>query len=117
MNNNYYQLLIKKIITSCETKDASGFASLFAEDAEIQLNQEINISKNEIEAVTNNYFAELQFITIKLLGLAINNEENIAFVEWVWSDYNLKKQRHNSHQNVISLKFKNNLIYRWREYH
>lgn len=116
MHKNYYQLLIKKIITSCEEKDALSFASLFAEDAEIQLNQTTKISQDEIEALTHDYFANLQFIKINILSLAINTDDNIAFIEWIWSDYNLKKQQKNSHQNVIALQFKSNLIYRWREY-
>ena len=48
--------------------------------------------------------------------MAINEEDNIAFIEWIWSDYNLKTEIKNSHQNAIVLELKDNLIYRWREY-
>ena len=116
MNKNYYQLLIEKIIKSCERKNAATFASCFSKDGEIQLNSEIKITKDNIETVTSNYFTDLKYIKIDILGIAINEENNLAFIEWIWSDYNLKKQRENSHQNVIALQFQNNLIYRWREY-
>lgn len=111
-----YSLLINKIIQTCIEKDASAFASLFTDDAEIQLNNKTKVSKNDLEAITADYFSGLKFIKIEILGMAINQEDNLAFVEWIWSDYNLKNDTENSHQNAIVLELKDNLIYRWREY-
>ena len=111
-----YSLLINKIIQTCMEKDASAFASLFTDDAKIQLNSQTKIDKHNLEAITDDYFSGLKFIKIDILGMAINEKNNLAFIEWIWSDYNLKSNTENSHQNAIVLEFKDNLIYRWREY-
>ncbi len=113
--SNYF-LLIQQVIQACVEKNASMFASLFNEDAQIQLDNQNQILKADMERITTDYFSNLKFIEINVIGIAINEEDNIAFVEWIWSDYNLNKNKNSSHQNAIALEFKDNLIYRWREY-
>lgn len=111
-----YSDLISQIADACIKKDALKFVSLFSEDGEIQLSNSQKVTFEQIETITANYFANLKYIKIDILGMAINPQENLAFVEWIWSDYNLEKETENSHQNTIVIEFKDNLIYRWREY-
>ncbi|WP_017294083.1 nuclear transport factor 2 family protein [Geminocystis herdmanii] len=111
---NDYRLLVDRAIKACMEKNASRFSSLFTEDGEIILNQNLCFSKQEIEEVTHKYFVSLKYVKIETKYIII--ERNKAFIQWSWSDFNLVNNQENSHDNVIVLDFKDNLIYRWREY-
>lgn len=111
---NDYRLLIDKAIQACIDKNASLFSSLFTEDGEIILNQDLRFYKQDIREVTQKYFTSLKYVKIDTKYMMI--EGNKAFIQWYWSDFNLVNNQENSHDNVIVLDFKDSLIYRWREY-
>ena len=116
MTNSVYRNLINKIVQACQQKDAERFASVFADSAQIQLDSQTTIDGSQIFSITDEYFKQLEFIKIEVLAIAINEEQQIAFIEWVWSDFNTVKNKESSHQNTIVLEFKNDLVYCWREY-
>ncbi|BAQ65026.1 hypothetical protein [Geminocystis sp. NIES-3709] len=112
MNN--YHLLIEKVTQACINKNAFIFASLFSQDGIIILSKNNIINRADIEKITHDYFSVLKYINIEIHSIII--EKNKAFIEWSWSDYNLKTNSEKSQDNVIVLEFKQDLIYRWREY-
>ncbi|MGI0480985.1 nuclear transport factor 2 family protein [Geminocystis sp. CENA526] len=109
-----YQLLVNDVIKACENKDAFLFSSLFSNDGVIILNNNSTIYKEDIETVTKTYFDNLKYIKIHVKSLII--QENKAFIEWSWLDYNLITNKENNRDNLIILDFKNNSIDRWQEY-
>ncbi len=78
-----YHLLIHKAIQACTDKNASIFALLFTEDAEIIFSKNSRLSKKDIEEVTNKYFSTLKYVNIEIHCILIH--ENKAFIEWSWS--------------------------------
>ena len=116
MTKSTYNDLITGAITACQNRNADDFTSLFTVDAQIQLDSQTNLDRSQIYPITKDYFKQLKFIKIDVIAIAINEGEKTAFIEWVWTDFNLQKDKENSHQNTIVLEFKDNLIYRWREY-
>ena len=105
---------IQKAINSCIHKSAQDFTSLFTDDAQIILKKDSPINKFQLEKITADYFANLEYKKIHIHAILI--EENKAFVEWTWQDYNMLTKQKNCHDNVISMNFKDNLISLWREY-
>lgn len=113
-----YQDLIKAVIDqavkACMEKNACKFAALFSERGEIILNKNYHIAKADIETVTQNYFASLEYIKILVTGMII--EDNRACLEWTWEDYNRQTNQNKCQDNAIVIKFESDLIVSWREY-
>ncbi len=114
MNREDIIRIITKAVDACIRKDAVDFAILFADDGKIILNKDKQIIKNQIEKITADYFSNLASIKIDIHSTMIEGDR--AFVEWSWEDFNILKQQKNCHDNVIALKFVDNLIFSWREY-
>jgi uncharacterized protein (TIGR02246 family) len=106
--------IINQIVAACSNKKAADFAALFANNGEIILEKDHRISQPQIEQVTGDYFANLEYIKIKINDILIG--ENKALIEWVWEDLNSQTKQKKYHENLIYLKFEQNLIIYWREY-
>lgn len=106
--------IIDQAIAACSNKKAADFAALFADNGEIILEKNHRILRPQIEQVTGNYFADLEYINIKINDIFI--DKNKALIEWLWEDLNSQTKQKKCHENLIYLKFDNNRIIRWREY-
>ncbi|GBF81901.1 SgcJ/EcaC family oxidoreductase [Aphanothece sacrum] len=111
MNQN--QIIIQQAIKACIDKNAVTFASLFAENGEIILNNNRKILKPEIAKVTADYFANLAYINIEIKNISV--AENKALIDWTWQDYNTLTGKQNCQDNVISIHFTSGLISSWQE--
>jgi uncharacterized protein (TIGR02246 family) len=114
MDTEYIYQIISQGVKACVDQDAAKFASLFTESAEIILTKDQRITKFDLERVTGDYFANLEYIKIDVLSVII--QDNRAYVEWVWEDFNRVKQQKNYHENLIRITFAEGLIQSWREY-
>lgn len=114
MSRDEILTIVEKAVNACISKNAIAFASLFAQDGEIIMNKNYKIVKADIEKVTADYFSNLEYVKINVHNILI--EDNKAFVEWSWEDYNLLSKQKNCHDNVLSIHFQDGLIKSWREY-
>ena len=113
MNSSYIYQIIEQAVKACVELDAVTFASLFAEDGEIILQKGQRIPKVEIERVTGDYFANLEYVKIIMSNIEV--EDNCACVEWIWEDCHRVTQKKNYHQNLIMITFDGCLMQTWRE--
>jgi len=109
-----YIKIIEKAIQACIDRDASLFASFFADGGEIVLKKDYRISQPEIAQISQNYFANLAYIQIDIKNII--SEGNHLCVEWSWEDFNPLTGQKNCHDNVILVTFQGDLIKSWREY-
>lgn len=114
MDTEYIYQIITLGVKACVDRDAVKFASLFTPSGEIILKKDQKIVKPDIERVTRDYFASLEYIKINVLSVMIQG--NRACLEWLWEDFNQVKQQKNSQENLILITFEEDLIQRWREY-
>ncbi len=106
--------VINQAVSACLNKNAADFAALFTNNGAIILEKNKRILKPQIEQVTNDYFAKLEYIKIEINDILI--DKNKALIEWNWEDLNSETKQKNCHKNVIYLKFDDGLIISWREY-
>lgn len=105
---------IQKAARSCQQKDATTFASLFASDAELIISNQRIVGRDKIASITADYLANCENIQIEIQNIIV--EGNCAVVEWVWRDRKREDGRENCAENAISLTFVDGKIARWREY-
>lgn len=106
--------IIEKAIQACRHKNAVGFASLFAEDAElILLSGHRLLGKQEIERSTADYFDPIDEIEIEIQQITIEGEQ--ASIAWLWQDISKSTHQRHKAENSIEIDFQAGLIKCWRE--
>ena len=113
VNSEYIYQIIEQAVNACVELDAITFCSLFAEDGEIILQKNQRIPKAQIERVTGNYFANLEYVKITISSMKV--QDNCACVEWLWEDFNRVTQQENHHKNLIMITFDGCLMQTWQE--
>lgn len=114
MNQETIKDLITQAVNACQNKNASVFASLFTSEAIMILTNGKSLkSKEVIYQVTEQYFAQLKSITIKIEKIQIEKQQ--ALVEWHWQNDSLENKETKLSHNLIRLEFTGNLINFWQE--
>ncbi|WP_072620804.1 MFS transporter [Spirulina major] len=99
--------LVEQAMQTCMARDASGFAALFTDAAELVLKHQVITGRDAIAQITADYFTTCTEITITLTHLLIQSDR--AELDWHWSDTKGDRANH------ITLDLHNGKIQRWHE--